>query len=467
MTLPDLGGNLTAQLDGLGDEQRQAVLAMLLIRNQVIGIQGRAGVGKTTLLAAARTLAKRQGYTVQGLAPSASAARELASTGMPAETIATFMRREYKGLDAKTILVVDEAGMTSTTQMLSILKAAQEVRCRVVLVGDTAQLAAVEAGKPFAQLQANGMATALVGQIRRQRNAVLKKAVEHAVEGQVTLAVDLLDKDITQIVSADERYDRIAADYVALVPQEREQTRVIAGTRHARSAINCRIRERLGLTGSNDFTLLSRKDLTDAGRRSTLSYDTGDVVQSEVDYAALGLKRGELARVVARLDHRILLERSDGTRVAWQPATMPRMSSFVPEIRPLAQGDLVRVSLTASVDDPAPYLRGVTEMEAERSALLSELNRVKSSVAQTKSIRQFGIEDVRKLLDALWRDLEERQEVAETRAALQGMISKIELEPGATQVTIHYAVPVVSACSADTTGVTLASPRGFEPRFTP
>jgi hypothetical protein len=43
------------------------------------------------------------------------------------------------------------------------------------------------------------------------------------------------------------------------------------------------------------------------------------------------------------------------------------------------------------------------------------------------------------------------------------MISKVELEPGSTQVKIHYAVPVISAFSADTTGVTLASPRGFEP----
>ena len=125
------------------------------------------------------------------------------------------------------------------------------------------------------------------------------------------------------------------------------------------------------------------------------------------------------------------------------------------------------VDLTASVDDPAPYLRGVAEMEAERSALLDELDQVKTSLAQSKTAKQFGVADVRKLLDTLWHDLEERQDVAETRIALQEMISKVELEPGSTQVKIYYAVPVVSAFSADTTGVTLASPRGFEPRFTP
>ncbi len=42
------------------------------------------------------------------------------------------------------------------------------------------------------------------------------------------------------------------------------------------------------------------------------------------------------------------------------------------------------VDLTASVDDPAPYLRGVAEMEAERAGLLAELEQVKTSLAQAK-----------------------------------------------------------------------------------
>ena len=230
--------DLAERLGMLGEEQRNAALAALLTSHQIIGIQGRAGVGKTTLLSATTALATAHGYTVKGLAPSASAARELASTGMPAETIATFALRENKGLNAKTLLVLDEAGMASSKQMHLILSAAAEAGCRVVLVGDTAQLAAVEAGKPFAQLQANGMATALVGQIQRQKNRVLRKAVELAVNGQTALAVELLDKDITQIVSAAERFERIAVDYVALSPDERKKTRVIAGTRHARAEIN-------------------------------------------------------------------------------------------------------------------------------------------------------------------------------------------------------------------------------------
>ena len=335
--------DLVSRLNTLNHEQQQASRGVLLTRHQVIGIQGRAGVGKTTLLAATTKTAVACGYKVLGLAPSASAARELASTGMAAETIATFMQRERKGLNAQTILVVDEAGMVSTQQMLAVLRAAKDAGCRVVLVGDTAQLAAVEAGKPFAQLQAHGMATSLVGQIQRQKNPLLKQAVEHAVNGNVAMAVDLLNKEITQIVSASERFDRIAADYLALSPEDRLQTRVVAGTRYARAEINARIRGGLGLADAgHNVELLIRKDLTDVERRSTLSYDEGDLVKAEVDYSSLGMKRGDVARVVARLDHRILLEKEDGSRVAWQPATMNRLTAFTSEERMHAVGDHVR-----------------------------------------------------------------------------------------------------------------------------
>jgi len=362
---------LQGRLAALAPDQREAALAVLLTHHQVIGIQGRAGVGKTTLLTITAAVAAACGYTVMGLAPSTDASRELSGAGIASETIAALAQREPKGLDARTLLVVDEAGMASTRQLHLILKEAALAGCRVVLVGDTGQLTAVEAGKPFAQLQAAGMATALVSQIQRQKNPLLKRAVELAVSGQVTMAVELLEKDITQIVAAAERFERIATDYVALAPEARAQTRVIAGTRHARAEINQRIRGHLGLGEQGEAcVLLTRKDLTEVQRRSTLSYEEGDVVQAEVDYPSLGLERGETARVVARLDHRVVLERADGKRVAWQPAVTTRLGAFVPETRPLAEGELVRVTAN---DRQRGLVNGdlarVTGFDAERRML--------------------------------------------------------------------------------------------------
>ena len=78
----------------------------------------------------------------------------------------------------KTVLVVDEGSLASTVQARDLLRIAAAIRIpRVVLVGDSKQLDAVDAGKPFAQLQAAGMKTAVMDEILRQKDADLKEAV--------------------------------------------------------------------------------------------------------------------------------------------------------------------------------------------------------------------------------------------------------------------------------------------------
>ena len=336
---------LVAQLKGLSNGQRDAALGILLSTNQIIGIQGRAGVGKTTLLKLAAAQAKACGYAVKGLAPTASAARELGGAGINAQTISAFDNLQSKALHAKTLLLVDEAGMTSTRQLHRILSEATAAGCRVVLIGDTAQLQSVEAGKPFAQLQAHGMHTAAVNQILRQKNQVLKHAVELAVDGQTALAVQILDKHVTEIVHAATRFEKIASDYVSLSEAERATTRVIAGTRYARGEINRCIRSQLGLADQGqEFVMLDRKDMTAQQACSILSYEAEDLLMAEKDYTSLGLKRGETALVVERLNHCIMLQRTDGARIAWQPALATKLTAYVPVKRSLAVGDLVRVT---------------------------------------------------------------------------------------------------------------------------
>lgn len=383
---PIYRGQRTMLLDrikGLSSGQRDAALGILLTPNQVIGIQGRAGVGKTTLLTIAAKQARECGYVVKGLAPSASAAREMASVGIDSETITAFNHRHAKGLGPRTLLIIDEAGMASTRQMHSILNAVAAAGCRVVLVGDTAQLESVEAGKPFAQLQANGMHTAAVNQIQRQKNQYLKHAVELAVDGRTAMAVELLGKHIIEIVGAPARFERIAADYIALPEAERASTRVIAGTRYARSHINLCIREKLGLAqNGHEFTMLDRKDHTAQQARSILSYEVGDLVLAESDYPSLGLKRGDIAAIAERLDHCVILERTDGKRVSWQPALATKLTGYVPIKHFLAVGDLVRVTANdrrrglvngdlARVIDIAPEGKELTLcFENERTVLL-------------------------------------------------------------------------------------------------
>lgn len=364
-------GELERQFAGLSDGQQRAVLGILISRSRVTGLQGRAGVGKTTLLRKAAEVARAAGYQVKGLAPSASAARELAGAGVEAETMAAFSRRADKRLSAKTLLIVDEAGMASTRQMHTIMAASAEARCRVVLVGDTAQLQAVEAGKPFSQLQAAGMHTSLVSEIQRQKNATLKRAVELSVDGHVGMAVELLEKDVLQISDANGRFERIADDYAALTVDEREQTLVVAGTRRARSEINHRIRDRLGFAGAGQsLVLIDRKDYTESQQRSILAYEPGDIVIAEADYKSLGLRRGESAQVVERGGAEIILQRADGRQVPWRPAFAINLTAYTPIKQEMAVGELVRITAN---DREHGLINGdlarISALDADRHAL--------------------------------------------------------------------------------------------------
>jgi ATP-dependent exoDNAse (exonuclease V) alpha subunit len=86
---------------------------------------------------------------------------------------------------------------------------------RVLLVGDTRQHEAVEAGKPYQQLQEAGIETARLDEIVRQKDPALKEVVEHLSRGNVRDAMEKLDAQgrVHEIVDRDERLKEIAREY--------------------------------------------------------------------------------------------------------------------------------------------------------------------------------------------------------------------------------------------------------------
>ncbi len=156
---------------GLSDEQRAAV-RHILRETGIAVVEGYAGTGKSRMLDAARAAWCGQGYEVLGAALSGKAAEGLQqAAGIQSRTLASLEMAWSKGhqkLTRQSVLVVDEAGMVGSQQMARVLEEAKFAGAKVVLIGDSGQLQAIEAGAP---LRAIGelVGRASLQDIRRQK----------------------------------------------------------------------------------------------------------------------------------------------------------------------------------------------------------------------------------------------------------------------------------------------------------
>jgi ATP-dependent exoDNAse (exonuclease V) alpha subunit len=155
-------------------------------------VVGRAGTGKTFALGIARHAWQLDGYRPLACAPTGIATVSLEAEGF--EEVATCDRllanldggREQ--LDARTVLVVDEAGMAGSRKLARLLEYAQHAQVKVVLVGDDRQLAAIDAGGGFRALRLRLGASELT-ENRRQQQAWEREALELVRSGLVEEAV--------------------------------------------------------------------------------------------------------------------------------------------------------------------------------------------------------------------------------------------------------------------------------------
>jgi ATP-dependent exoDNAse (exonuclease V) alpha subunit len=155
-------------------------------------VVGRAGTGKTFALGTARHAWQLDGYRLLAAAPTGIATLSLQSEAF--EDVATCDRllgdldRGQEQLDARTVLVVDEAGMVDSRKLARLLEHAEQARAKVVLVGDDRQLAPIDAGGGFRALRVRLGASELT-ENRRQHQAWEREALELVRSGLVEEAV--------------------------------------------------------------------------------------------------------------------------------------------------------------------------------------------------------------------------------------------------------------------------------------
>lgn len=331
--------------------QRSVVASILAASDRFVGVQGDAGTGKTHAVNQAAELLRQspsvagESFRMLALAPYGNQVKALKNEGMDAHTLASFLKAKDKNIDARTVVLLDESGVVGARQMEQLMRVVEKAGARIVLLGDTKQTEAIEAGKPFAQLQQQGMATVRLSEIQRQKTPELREAVELAAEAKTSRSLERISH-VREVKLPVERHRAVVADYVALAPAERGATLIVAGTNDARQEINRMVRTALDLAGrGREFDTLVRVDLTQAQRRFAPSYQRNMVIQPERDYSKAGLLRGETYRVREALPgNRLLLERTDGTTATINPRKVTQLSVYGQERAELAVGDTVRIN---------------------------------------------------------------------------------------------------------------------------
>jgi conjugative relaxase-like TrwC/TraI family protein len=182
-----LAAHATAGVD------QQAMVRDLCQGGQGVAVVvGRAGTGKTFALGIARHAWQLDGYRLLASAPTGIATMSLQGEGFEdvatCDRLLTDLDRGREQLDARTVLVVDEAGMLGSRKLARLLEHAQQAQAKVVLVGDDRQLAPVDAGGGFRALRLRLGASELT-ENRRQHQAWEREALDLVRSGLVDEAV--------------------------------------------------------------------------------------------------------------------------------------------------------------------------------------------------------------------------------------------------------------------------------------
>jgi ATP-dependent exoDNAse (exonuclease V) alpha subunit len=319
----------------LSDEQQRAIRHLWHSNDRIMILHGAAGVGKSKSLIEAIEGIESNGRKVFTFAPSTTASRvALRNEGISdADTVARLLTdTQLQGRLAGQVLLIDEFGMMGIQDTHRVFQLAKQMDARVILCGDRRQHHAVAAGDALALLEDQaGLVPAEIVQIRRQEGEYLQ-AVTALHQGRIADAFEMLNNmDAIKESPAEERYPRIAGEYVEAV-KAGKSTLVVCPTHAEGNIVAQHIRSHLQETGmlgheEKEFQTLVNLNLTTAERADAVNLSDGDVL--EYHQNAKGRKKGERVTVG---DGPMLLDQSD------------RYTVYRPRTVSLASGELIRLT---------------------------------------------------------------------------------------------------------------------------
>jgi conjugative relaxase-like TrwC/TraI family protein len=220
------------QLGGPLSREQQDALETVTGPGGVAVLVGQAGTGKGVVIGAAREAWERDGRRVIGTAVAGATAKRLGADSGIGETMTVdaLTSRHASGglgLDERSVIVVDEAGMAHTRRLARLVDAASESRAKLRLVGDQAQLSPIGAGGLFGEI-AKRAPTAELTTVHRAREDSERDAWAQLRSGQADRALaEYASRDRLHIEDTRVEAGERMVDAWARVREERPGARVV------------------------------------------------------------------------------------------------------------------------------------------------------------------------------------------------------------------------------------------------
>jgi len=311
--------------------QKKAASLILSSKDLIIGIQGDAGTGKTTMLKAVNELNKNK-VKIIGLSYTGKAASEiqkataskksLENAGIESQTITSFLGQinKFTKKDLEQFnnakLIIDEASMLGTKDMHKLVNFAKQAKAQIILLGDIKQFKAIQAGDPFSLLQEAGMKTAKMSEVLRQKNKTLKKAVNYLNKFDSKKAFKVLDN---KILETNNPIQNITKEFLnkndlkntdnLVSLKDLDDKLIITNTNKLKTELNETIRNELKekkLIEKKDFTFKVRENarVTPSQAFFSENYQEGQKIFFQKEIKELDLKAGEEFEIVQKDDEK-------------------------------------------------------------------------------------------------------------------------------------------------------------------
>jgi len=304
----------------LGEEQQNALKHIMASKDFLTMVRGGAGTGKTALFKILVPLIENTGKQVFLFAPTVTASRDVLRQEGFEKSDTVFKLLNDKNLHQQIkdqVVLIDEAGMLGAKDTVQILELADNLKARIIFVGDPKQHSAVQRGDAMRILQTVGhIPYASLNTIYRQRQQEYREAVKQISMGDVQAGFEKLGENGAIHELPAYQISKVLTDQYMDVKEQGKTALVISPTRDNVRRINLDIRHRLkelGKLGKKEkiFTSYKNQYLDEVDKKDYRTYKQGMVIQAHQNLKHI--QKGSVLNIVAVENKNVIVADTAGT----------------------------------------------------------------------------------------------------------------------------------------------------------